>query len=132
LENGKCILNKWGISCLPLKTKLQVFLPLLLLSHKTWRAPPLPFSFAFMAFLGFLDTDTYFLPLTTLSEVEVSFYITVIITPCQSLLSCYLINAEWVKVTKPFSVGKKNGRCLFKVFVRLVIFYMSSAHITFY
>jgi len=42
-----------------------------------------------------------------------------------------LITAELVKVTKPF-LWEKKGRCLFKVFVQLVIFYMSSAHITFY
>lgn len=33
--------------------------------------------------------------------------IAVIITACHSLLSYHLISADWVKVTKPFSTGKK-------------------------
>lgn len=55
----------------------------------------------------FRSHDIYFLPFPVPPEVEVSFYIAVIITPCHSLLSCHLISAEWVKVTRPFSVGGK-------------------------
>lgn len=55
----------------------------------------------------FRSHDIYFLSLPIPPEVEVSFYIAVIITPCHSLLSCHLISAEWVEVTEPFSVGGK-------------------------